>query len=78
MKFWNKSKEYRETWITVQASHLHPRLKQWCQQQESKSRFFVKSVDWHEKDTRAWCFSWKWYFEDPKDALIFKLKFCTK
>lgn len=64
MKYWNKTKKYRELhWTTVAiAPGSWDEMKLWCQRHPSKYRFYSGS---HER--------YAWYFEDPEDALVFKL-----
>ena len=41
--------------------------KVWCQRQDSTARFYFQVPNWMNYETI-------WYFEDPKDALLFTLK----
>jgi hypothetical protein len=65
MKYWNKSKKYREQ----QWKHLDGPLpvsvreaKRWCQLQPSKGRFYHSPYTgwWFELDTDASWFALKW------------------
>lgn len=66
MKYWNKSRKYRDTWTMVVMDNHHitnwEHLKHWCQNNSSKFRFYsgayMRNI---------------WYFENPEDALVFKL-----
>ena len=66
MKFYNKKSKLRETWTKVEVTGYinRPELKRWCQNQPNKSRFFFRYFD----------YSSPWYFEDPEDAVYFKLR----
>jgi len=68
MKFYNKHPELREKWTQVEITGYvnRPELKRWLQKQPSKSKFFFRYFDYNSP----------WYFEDPKDALYFKLRWC--
>lgn len=82
MKYWNKDKEVRRRcWTKVQKPPQTPYrieigmtgtitrtyatnddLKRWCQQQDSTGKFYF----YYGSDN--------WWFENPEDAVIFKLK----
>lgn len=71
MKYWNKSKKYRDTWHTVKIDYDHRTtdweyMKYWCQYNSSTFRFYSGNY------TRN-----VWYFENSEDALIFKLRFAV-
>lgn len=78
MKYWNKSKKYRESWIVVAGpQYFTDHAKQWCQQQSSKGRFYYSSSTQCNTKVGIIYYNWKWYFENSEDAPIFKLKFQT-
>lgn len=66
MKYYNKNPKLREQWTNVAMTRpwQAPTIKVWCQNNGSKDRF------WFGPN-----FCIDWYFENPEDALIFKLKF---
>jgi hypothetical protein len=73
MKYWNKTKKYREqSWVVVEIDYESAgvpweTLKLLCQRDSSTSRFY------------SGCYSRRlWYFENPEDALVFKLKYGYK
>jgi hypothetical protein len=62
MKYWNKTKKARTHWTNVViTSGPWDEMKLWCQRYPSKNRFYS------DASIRIW------YFEDPVDALVFKL-----
>jgi hypothetical protein len=76
MKFYNKKKEYRNTWTQVEGPAFSHRAeaKRWCQQYGSTGRFYFPELS----NVRGFGgFSLKkgrkWYFENPQDALVFAL-----
>lgn len=68
MKYWNKDKNIRRRcWTKIdRPKNLYhigdAELKRWCQQQPSRGKFYV----YYGTDT--------WWFEDPKDAELFVLR----
>lgn len=75
MKYWNKSKKYRETWTKVDGpSHWKSEeAKRWCQLNGSSNRFFFRldfplAIMSISRD-----FYWPWYFENAQDATAFRL-----
>jgi hypothetical protein len=63
MKYWNKSKKYREQqWVRVTSVKNYDTqgLKLWCQRQDSPARFYYDNV--------------AWWFESKADASWFLLK----
>ncbi len=80
MKFFNRKKEYRDTWTTVEGPAYYQRaeLKRWCQQHPSTGRFYFGPFyfprgAFYVEDKPDIVRPWPWYFEDPQDALAFKL-----
>lgn len=76
MKFYNKKKEYRNTWTKVEgpAYFLRDAAKVWCQRYESNGRFyFGKPAYSIDVEIPFIQISWLWYFENKEDAVIFKL-----
>ena len=64
MKYWNKTKKYRElhwTLVTLEGHHWE-HIKIWCQRHPSPYRFYSGTYTRHN-----------WYFENREDALAFKL-----
>jgi hypothetical protein len=47
MKYWNRNKEYRKTWSSVEIEFQDfkkiNKLKRWCQQDASTGRFFIQT-----------------------------------
>ncbi len=75
MKYYNKKKEYRNTWTIVDGPPVYraAEVKRWCQLNGSKDRFYFMlntplSFNHGERRPR-----WPWYFENPQDAVAFKL-----
>jgi len=62
MKYFNKRKNARQHWATIHANPKHPsqQLKLWCQRHASPARFYFVNT--------------KWWFENPEDAVVFKLQ----
>lgn len=73
MKYWNKTKKYRETQWTLVIVDYQKSSKSWmqmkveCQRDGSKNRFYTGN---YTKNN--------WYFENEEDALVFKLKYGYK
>lgn len=72
MKFYNKRKVQRSGWCKVTGPSYHNlySAKRWCQQNGSSSRFYF------EQHVNAAVIKYTtpvWYFEDPEDALVFRL-----
>lgn len=81
MKYSNKHKKAREHWTKLEGPSLFRKaiLKLWCQQYPSKARFWFDDPHWTGSSAAGNLnITWTWYFEDPQDAIIFKLKFLTK
>lgn len=75
MKFYNKKKEYRNTWITVDGpvNWRTTEVKRWCQQNGSRDRFYFNinyPRHYDHGESRPY---WPWYFENAQDATAFRL-----
>lgn len=81
MRYWNKNPRARQHWSVIDYNVITSNLdlvryfefdaalnnaKIWCQRQTSRARFYFKVPNWMSYETI-------WYFEDPKDAIWFKL-----
>jgi hypothetical protein len=80
MKYFNKTKTRRRNWTVVIVSvkdRTFEGLKVWCQRHPSTHRFYGEIIWNLNKDSEGRIVSqWaqtKWWFENPEDALVFKL-----
>ena len=83
MKYWNKSKKYRESWTVI--SDIDPytemEAKRWCQLHESNGRFFfTEKLTYRIADDLKTVIAnpRRWYFENAQDATVFKLVWIGK
>ena len=79
MKYYNKRKKIRQRlWTLVVIpcslesllydSQKWQDMRKWCTEyNNTKNRFYVGFYKWNE-----------WWFEDPQDAIVFKLKWLAK
>jgi hypothetical protein len=79
MKYWNKRKDKRKNWTSVEGPAYFRRdtVKVWCQNHPSKSRFYFGNPIWEPEQASSpfglAVVSWPWYFENSEDALAFSL-----
>ena len=75
MKYYNKKKEYRNTWTIVDGPRAHKaaEVKRWCQLNGSTDRFYFTLNNYMPFDHGESRPHWPWHFENPQDATAFKL-----
>jgi hypothetical protein len=75
MKFYNKNPKLRNTWTKISPCDFDViHLKKWCQNIGSDSRFYFKySYQKFPPFNKPMPSHTVWYFENPEDALLFKL-----
>jgi hypothetical protein len=82
LKYWNKSKKYRDTWTAVEGPAYFNRaeVKRWCQLNGSSDRFYFGPYYFKKKVPGFPIMKdpWLWYFENSEDALAFSLIWSRK